>query len=96
MYCFARKTLGFTRKAKRFTRKAKSFTRKTISFTRKTLSHVYNSDLDVSCYGDEAHRNDISIYPVCLPNRVDSTQLERLVSYSQQLARSWALPDFTS
>ena len=55
-----------------------------------------DSDSDVSSYGDEAHRNDISIYPVGLTNRVDSTQLERLVSYSQQLARSWALPDFTS
>ena len=55
-----------------------------------------DSDSDVSSYGDEAHRIDISIYPVGLTNRVDSTQLERLVSYSQQAASSWALPDFTS
>ena len=55
-----------------------------------------DSDSDVSSYGDEAHMNDISIYPVGLTNRVDSTQLERLASYSQQPARSWALPDVTS
>ena len=59
------------------------------------LIQADDSDSDVSSYGDEAHRNDISIYPVGLTNRVDSTQLERLVSYSQQPARSCALTDVT-
>ena len=55
-----------------------------------------DSDSDIFSYGDEARRNDISIYPIGLTNRVDITLLERLASYSQQPARSWALPDFTS
>ena len=66
--------------------------------TRNVCVFIQSDDFDsdVSSYGDEAHRNDISIYPVGLTNRVDSTQLERLASYSQQPARSWALPDVTS
>ena len=49
MYCFMRKTLGFTRKAKRFARKAKSF-------TRKTLSHL---KAQFVVYGQQDHVSNV-------------------------------------